>query len=173
MKAQAFGWLAAGVLAAGLNASYHNGGFEWAHRIADKVSYNTNAVLALATGNADRLYSQARTARVREANSSCPLSLAMARVENAIPLSNVAFAQFDRMSDRQKAQLDRLSARGARMEARLVRVNLPEFAVTPVVVNVPDVHVCPRVRVNVPRIPELKAPVVPQVHIEMPSADPI
>ncbi len=172
MKAQAFGWLAAGVLAAGLNASYHNGGLEWVHRIADKVSYNTNAVLALATGNADRLYNEARRARGREANSSCRLSLAMARVQNAIPLSNIAFAQFDRISDRQKAQLDRLSARGVQMEARLVRVNLPEVAVAPVVVNVPDVHVCPRVRVNVPHV-SVKAPVVPEIHIEMPSADPI
>jgi hypothetical protein len=172
MKAQALGWLAAGVLAAGLNSTYHNGGIEWAHRIADRVSYNTNAVLALATGNADRLYSQAREARAREANSSCRLSLAMARVQNAIPLSNAAFAQFDRFSDRQNVQLARLSARGAQMEARLVRVNLPEVAVTPVGVRVPDVHVCPRVRVNVPRI-SVKAPVVPQIHIEMPSADPI
>jgi hypothetical protein len=172
MKAQAFGWLAAGVLAAGLNASYHNGGLEWAHRIADKVSYDTNAVLALATGNADRLYSQARMARVGEESSPCRLSLAMARVQNAIPRSSAAFAQFDRFSDRQNVQLDRLSARGARMEARLVRVNLPEIAVTPVVVNVPDVHVCPRVRVNVPRV-SVKAPEVPEIHIEMPSADPI
>jgi hypothetical protein len=173
MKLQALGWLTAGVLAAGLNSSYHNGGLEWAHRIADRVSYNTTAVLALATGNPDRFYSQARMARVGEETSPCRLSLAMARVQNAIPLSNAAFAQFDRISDRQKAQLARLSARGAQMEARLVRVNLPEVAVTPVVMKVPEVHVCPRVRVNVPRVPEVKVPVVPQVHIEMPSADPI
>src|ERR1700744_1772527 len=126
MKAQAFGWLAAGVLAAGLNTNYHTGGLEWAHRISDKVSDNHKAVLALATGNADRLYSQARAARVREANSSCRVSMAMARLQDAMPLRNVAFAQFDRISDRQQVQLARMSARSAQMEARLVRFNLPE-----------------------------------------------
>jgi hypothetical protein len=173
MKAQAFGWLAAAVLAAGLNSTYHNGGLEWVHRVADRVSYNTTAVLALATGNADRLYSQARVARVGEESSPCRLSLAMARVDNAIPRSNAAFAHFDRFSDRQQAQLDRVSARSAQMEAQLVRLDIPEVAVTPVVVRVPDVHVCPRVRVNVSSAAEVKAPVVPQIHIEMPSADPI
>jgi hypothetical protein len=173
MKAQAIGWLAAGVLAAGLNSSYHNGGLDWAHRIADRVSYNTTAVLALATGNADRFYSQARVARMGEESSPCRLSLAMARMQNVIPMSNAAFAQFDRFSDRQEAQLARLSARRAQVEAHLVRLEIPEVAVTPVVVRVPDVHVCPRVRVNVPRTPELNVPAVPQVHIEMPTADPI
>src|SRR5215475_5533004 len=108
MKIQALGWLAAGVLAAGLNSSYHNGGLEWAHRIADRVEYNTSAVLALATGHADRFYNEtrlteARMARVGEENSSpCRLSLAMAQVEKAIPLSDATFAQFDRMSDHEQ-----------------------------------------------------------------------
>ena len=172
MKAQAFGWLAAGVLAAGLNASYHNGGLEWAHRIADKVSYDTNAVLALATGNADRLYSQARMARVGEESSPCRLSLAMARVQNAIPRSSAAFAQFDRFSDRQKFSSTACRRAAPGWKQGSYAFNLPEIAVTPVVVNVPDVHVCPRVRVNVPRV-SVKAPEVPEIHIEMPSADPI
>ena len=60
MKTQAWGWLTAAVLAAGLNASYHDGGMQWAHRIADRVEHNSNAVLALATGHADEFVTEAR-----------------------------------------------------------------------------------------------------------------
>ncbi len=46
---QAWGWLTAGVLAAGLNASYHDGGLQWAHQVADRVEHGSAAVLALAS----------------------------------------------------------------------------------------------------------------------------
>jgi len=195
MKLKAFGWLAAGVLAAGLNSSYHNGGLEWAHRIADRVDSNASAVLALATGNADRFYNEARlsevrVARVGEENSSpCRLSLAMARVQHALPLAQVAFAQSEQLTDREQAQLDRLAARRARMQAQLAEIQVPEIEVPevqipeirvpairipaihipavrvqPVVVRVPNVHVCPRVRVN---IPDVKVPAIPAVHVDL------
>ncbi|HEX3821495.1 MAG TPA: hypothetical protein VHW45_14265 [Candidatus Sulfotelmatobacter sp.] len=173
MKIQALGWLAAGVLAAGLNASYHNGGLEWAHRIANQVSHNTNAVLALATGNADRLYTEARLVQLGEERSPCPLSLAMAQMKRALPNADVAFAQFDRMSDREKARLARFAARRTRMQAQLVRVELPAVLVNRVAMRVPDVHVCPRVRVRLPRIPEVKVPAMPQVHVEVSGAGPV
>ncbi|HEY1679695.1 MAG TPA: hypothetical protein VGG04_18405 [Candidatus Sulfotelmatobacter sp.] len=207
MKLQALGWLAAGVLAAGLNSSYHNGGLEWAHQIADQVSHETNTVFALATGNADRLYAetrlrQVRMARVGEENSSpCRFSLAMAKLQPAVPFSQVALAQFERVSDQEQAQADRLAARRARMQAQFERVEVPEIDVPeiqvpevqvpafrvseirvpavrvpaihipavhvqPVVVNVPNVLVCPRVRVSIPRIPEVKVPPIPSVHVE-------
>src|SRR5215469_1149640 len=60
MKTQAWGWLGAAVLAAGLNSSYHDGGLQWAHEIADRVQHNTSAVLALATGRADQFLAEAR-----------------------------------------------------------------------------------------------------------------
>jgi hypothetical protein len=34
---QAWGWLAAGVLALGLNGIYHDGGAAWAHRAVGRV----------------------------------------------------------------------------------------------------------------------------------------
>src|SRR5215472_13364761 len=60
MKTQAWGWLAAAVLAAGLNSSYHNGGLQCAHEIISSVQHNTNAVLALAAGRADRFLAEAQ-----------------------------------------------------------------------------------------------------------------
>ena len=56
----AWGWLMAGVVAAGLNASYHDGGLQWAHQAIERVSYNTRAVMALASENAQELMAQAR-----------------------------------------------------------------------------------------------------------------
>jgi hypothetical protein len=178
MKMQALGWLTAGVLAAGLNSSYHNGGLEWAHRVADQLSHKTNTVLALATGNADRFYTEARVARVGEENSSpCRLSLALADMQNVVPFSNEALAQIDRASDRmsglEQSQLARIAARRARMEAQLARVEIPAVHMQPVAVRVRDLRICPRVRVNIPRIPAVRVPVMPQIHLEIPSAGPV
>jgi hypothetical protein len=60
MKTQAWGWLAAGVLAAGLNASYHDGGLQWLHQAVDQVEHGSAAVLALAGGHADLFLAEAR-----------------------------------------------------------------------------------------------------------------
>ena len=173
MKTQALGWLTAGVLAAGLNASYHNGGLQWAHRIAERVSYNTNAVLALATGNAGRFYTEARVAHIGEENSPCRLTLAMAQMQHGFPQAGTTLAQFDRRLDREQAQVGRLTARRARMEAKLAHIEIPAVHMQPVTVRVPDVPVCPRIHVNIPRIPEVKMPAIPQVHVELPSAGPV
>jgi hypothetical protein len=60
MKTQAWGWLAAAVVAAGLNASYHDGGLQWAHRVTNRIEHRTAAVVALATGHADRFLAEAK-----------------------------------------------------------------------------------------------------------------
>ena len=65
MKTQAWGWLIAGVLAAGLNASYHDGGLQWAHEVAERVGHGSSAVLALASGNAERFLSEAQLVAAR------------------------------------------------------------------------------------------------------------
>lgn len=62
---QAWGWLAVGVLAAGLNAAYHDGDFAWAHRIADRAQHVSGAVVALASGHADRFLAEAETLSAR------------------------------------------------------------------------------------------------------------
>ena len=45
---QAYAWLAAGVLAAGLNASYNDGGLQRVHEMVDQVEHSSTAVLTLA-----------------------------------------------------------------------------------------------------------------------------
>ena len=90
---QAWGWLAAGVLAAGLNAAYHDGGLEWAHRIADRVQHGSAAVVALAGGRADQFVAEAAllsarndTDRENETGSFSDATLANAQYGVAQPL---------------------------------------------------------------------------------------
>ena len=172
MKTQAWGWLTAAVLAAGLNASYHDGGMQWVHRIADRVQHNSNAVLALATGNADAFLTEARVLNPQSQRGNCPL-LALAQARNAFSWSSDDFDQWQAFADREEAQLDRLQANRARIEARVARLRLPAVAVRPVVVSVPQVTVCPRVRVRVPRIPQVKVPAIPSVRVETLGSGPV
>jgi hypothetical protein len=175
MKTQAWGWLAAAVLAAGLNSSYHEGGMQWAHEVVARVGHNTGAVLALATGRADQFMAEARMLNVERHGSQCPLAAVMAQVQSAVDQPQSAFDGFQAMSDREQAQLDRLEANRARIEAqvqaKLARVRLVETNFNPVVVQVPKIT-CPRVRVNIPRMPRIRVP-APMVHVEYSGPGPV
>jgi len=180
MKTQAWGWLTAAVLAAGLNASYHDGGLEWAHRIANRVEHNTSAVLALATGDADQFLTEATILSARNEKSSCPLTTAWAKVQSADAWSPSAWSwsdadsdHFQALSDREQARVARMAARRVRIEAQIARLRIPSVAFNPVVVMAPRVPDCPRVRLNLPAIPRVKIPAVPVVHIDMPGAGPV
>jgi hypothetical protein len=175
MKTQAWGWLAAAVLAAGLNSSYHEGGMQWAHDVVDRVGHNTGAVLALATGRADQFLAEARMLNVDREAPQCPLASAMAEVQNSFDQSNPAIDRFEAMSAREQARLARFEANRARMEAqiqaRLARVRFADTNFSPVVVRVPKIA-CPRVRVTIPRMPRIQVP-APVVHVEYSGPGPV
>jgi hypothetical protein len=169
---QAWGWLTAGVLAAGLNASYHDGGLQWAHQVADRIEHGSAAALALASGRADQFLTEARLLTVRDETASCPWATTLARVRSRIDRSQ---AGWDVMSAREEAQLARLEANRARMEAQIagqtahLRIATMDFA--PVDFKaIPAPVVCPRIRVSVPRLPMIKAPVI---RVETASAGPV
>ncbi|HEV3511586.1 MAG TPA: hypothetical protein VGS05_07760 [Candidatus Sulfotelmatobacter sp.] len=167
MKTQAWGWLAAAVMAAGLNANYHDGGLPWAHQIVDRVTYNAGTVLALATGHIDQL--QVRVLTAQNETTSCPLATALARVENNWHPSETSQENFELMSAREEAQFARLAADRARIEAQVARLRLPAVALSHVVMRGPQLSLCPRVHVNVPRLPAMKTPMV---HLDLPTAGP-
>lgn len=173
MKTQAWGWLATAVLAAGLNSSYHNDGLEWAHRVADRVGHNSNAVLALATGNANKFLAEAQIISA-ERSPSCPFSTALSEIRRSIAPARSDFDQFEAMSAqltaRQEAQLARIEANRTRMEARIARLKMANF--NPVVVRMPRV-VCPRVRISVPRMPVIKMPSMPMVQADYTGPGPV
>src|SRR5262249_28272179 len=138
MKTQTWGWLAAAVLAAGLNSSYHDGGLQWVHEIADRVQHNTGAVLALATGRADEFLAEARMLNVdrgadisvNREDSQCPFAAAWAHAQNSLDQSQAEFDRFDALSDREQAKLARLEANRARIaahaQAKLARMQLAD-----------------------------------------------
>ena len=174
MKTQAWGWLAAAVLAAGLNSSYHEGGMQWAHEIANRVGHNTGAVLALATGRADQFLAEARMLNVGREQPQCPLAAAMAEVQSSFDQPNAGIDRFEAMSAREQARLARFEANRARMEARiqakLARVRFVDANFSPVV-QVPKIA-CPRVRVNIPRMPRINVP-APVVHVDYSGPGPV
>jgi len=165
MKTQAWGWLAAAVMAAGLNASYHDGGLQWAHEIANQVKHNTGAVLALATGRADQFVAEANLVAASKQSSPCPFAAALAEARAVAVPTQVELRQFDVMSAREQAKLARIETAHARIEARVAQLHIPAMAFNPVVVQARR-SVCPRVRVSMPRIPAVKIPAMPVVHVE-------
>jgi hypothetical protein len=173
MKTQAWGWLATAVLAAGLNAGYHDGAFQWAHRIVGRVGHSSVAVLALATGRADQFLTVARIIASHRRSSSCPLEAAAADMQAVLAPAQTNFAEFEQTTDRQQAQLAKIEAKRDRFEARLIRIRIPALALNRIEASTSRVSVCPRVRVSFPRMPMIKVPTPPVVHIDMGNLGPI
>jgi hypothetical protein len=164
---QAWGWLTAGVLALGLNGFYHDGGAAWAHRIADQVAEQSEAVVDLASERVNGFIGRASLVAAREEPASCRLANAVARFQAKIARTQIArtqtgVARFEAMSARQEAALARVEAQRARIEAQVARVRL-----APVAFNTGEIPVvsCPRVRVNVPRV---TIPRMPTLRIQAP-----
>ncbi|HME35899.1 MAG TPA: hypothetical protein VKF84_11720 [Candidatus Sulfotelmatobacter sp.] len=175
---QAYAWLVAGVLAAGLNASYHDGGLPWAHEIAGEVEHNSAAVLDVASGHADQLLTQMRVVTGRQEAASCPLSTALARVQTRLAQSELAkspagFDRLEAMADREQARVERMEARRARIEVQSARIRIPATVFAPMAFSTPSVSECPRIRLDVPRLPTIQVPEVPVIHVETASAGPV
>ena len=132
MKTQAWGWLTAAVLAAGLNSSYHNGGLQWAHEVVDRVQHNSSAVLALATGRTDRFLAEARIVKAHR-QAQCPLATALAESQDSLEQQEWQIERVQAMSDRQQEQLARFEQNRARIESR-VQARLARVQFNPVVV---------------------------------------
>ena len=175
MKAnQAWGWLAAGVLAAGLNANYYDGGFRWAHGVADRVGQNSAAVLALASGQADQFLSEAKMLTGQNETVSCPLGTMLTRVQTRIAHSQPGTEHFHVMAPREQAQLAKLEANRAKMDAQAAHFRIATAAFAPAAFRaIPAPLLCPRVRVSIPQVPMIKLPPMPVVHIETASTGPV
>ncbi len=187
---QAWGWLVAGVVAAGLNASYHDGGLQWAHQIADRLDHTSQALVALASGRADEFVAQAQMLTARNETASARLSNALvqvqSRIEREVSRSQEEFDRVQAVSDREQArqqvQCDRLEAARVRIEAKIAaqaaHLRIASAAFSPVVIsNISAPVVCPRIRINAPRVPRIKMPVmrmqgITEIHVET-SAGPV
>jgi hypothetical protein len=165
---QTWGWLAAGVLAAGLNASYHDGGLQAIHQVAAQVEHRAAAVLALATGRADQFLAEGRLVTAGDETASCQLSTALAWIQSRIARSETGVAHFEAISAREEGQLARVETNRARIEAQLTRMRIPAVAFNPVVVNAPRIE-CRRIRVSIPR-PLVR---IPAIHVDVAGLGPV
>jgi hypothetical protein len=181
---QAWGWLAAGVLAAGLNAAYHDGGFEWAHRVADRVQHVSGAVVALASGRADRFLAEARELSAGNDGQVAALSdTVSAKADQEIARAEAAYA---RAEARQQAHCAGMRADRARIEARIAAraafVHLPEVQLETAfrairipagpAISVRQIELsrvkfarCSRIRMRLPAIPNIGVPAAPPVNV--------
>jgi len=173
-----WGWLAAGVLALGLNGFYQDGGAAWAHRQVDgvmaRVANRAGAVIALASGRGDWFMAKASRVAAQDETASCRFATTMARFQTKMARTQSGMAHFEAMSARQEEALARVEANRPRIEAQVARVRLAPVAFQSVK---SPVVVCPRVRVNVPRVNVSKLPVVkipaPVVDVETKGAGPV
>jgi hypothetical protein len=195
MKTQPWGWLAAAVLAAGLNSSYHDGGLGWAHQIVNGVQHNTSAVLALATGRADQFLAEARMLQLdRSLNRApdaedpavnvevrhCPLAAAVARAQNSFDQSQAEFDGLQALSAREQAKLARLEANRARIEAQIdaklagMQFARNRFRFGDDNFSFADTDLTPVVvqvpRIHCPRV-HVSMPHIPQVRVQIPRIE--
>ena len=154
----AWGWLAAGVLALGVNGFLHDEGANLFRRAADGMVAQSEAVMALATGQADQFLAQAQVVAARNRAQRCPLDAAVARMRSRVA-ERAQFAQFESMRAQQESQMVWLDVQKNQMEAQMA-----QFQFDTADLNVPEVHViCPRMRVSIPQ-PKLRIP-APVVHV--------
>jgi hypothetical protein len=192
MKTQAWGWLAAGVVALGLNGFYQDGGLGWAHRMAESVEENTSKVWALASGHADRFVALAQLMNARTEAASGSVESAIARVQSNAAVVQSKWADVEKISAQQEVGMARAEARCARVQERVERANARMQARTaarvsaramatnimiPAVaaVRAPEVcGLCPRLA-NLPRLPIIRTPMVrtPVIRVSLSDAGPI
>lgn len=155
---QAWGWLAAGVMALGLNGIYQDGGAAWTHRVLNETigrfAARSEAVLALATGRVDWFAEKANAPRIETV--SCRVASALSRMKSRISRARGESREFEVLTAsqesamaRMEAQRDLMEAQRDRVEAQVARVRLTPVAF--INMRIPDVA-CPRLRINVPRV---------------------
>jgi hypothetical protein len=182
---QAWGWLAAGVLAAGLNAAYHNGGFAWAHRIADQAQHVSGAVVALASGHAEQFLAEAETLTARNDGEMTAFSdEAVAKADQQMARLEAVYARAEAVQAREQAHCARIRAERARIEQRIAArqrfVRVPSVQFETAAMQIPDAPVfrtpriassqirtahCSHLRISLPALPKVGVPATPAVNV--------
>jgi hypothetical protein len=169
---QACGWLAAGVLALGLNGFYHDGGAQWAHRVLAGAACRSESVIASASGRVEQFLCE--KGLTPSGTHGYRVEAAIARLQGEAARGQAGFARAEASSARQEAALARLQANRARIEAQMARVRDMSTVVGPmnVAVDCPRVHVMvPRIDIPQVRIPEIRIPEirVPEINVNLPA----
>lgn len=172
---KAWYWLAAGVLALGINGAYQDGEFQWAHRIADR-----SAVMVQQVRNEGcRLVAIAETFLGRDSSGFERAQDQLARVQDR--LSHRQMERMQRQMEMAQYQVERAQrmvvmqqdepcSHSHRFMVQVPEVNVPAVNVRAFVpnVNVPAVTV-PAVTIPAVQIPEIRVPQVTIPRIDVPT----
>jgi hypothetical protein len=168
-------WLAAGVMALGINGAYQDGQFAWAHRLADRSA----AMVQEVRDQGCRLAAMAELIFGRE-----PSTIARAQDQLARVQDRWSRGQMDRMQQQLEAAQFRMDRAAQRMvmiqqdepcsHSRRFMVQVPEVDVPAVNVSafVPNMNVrafVPNVNIPSVRIPEINIPQVTIPEINVPN----
>jgi TolA-binding protein len=172
---KAWYWLAAGVLALGINGAYQDGEFAWAHRIADR----STAMVQQVRNEGCRLVAMAEMLLGRDSSGVERVQDQLARVQDQVSRRQMermqrqmemAQYQVERAQRMVVMQQDEPCSHSHRFMVQVPEVNVPAVNVRAFVpnVNVPAVTV-PAVTIPAAQIPEIRVPQVTIPRIDVPT----
>ena len=164
---KAWYWLAAGVLALGLNGAYQDGQLGWAHVLADRAA----AAVERATIRGQHFVATAEFMLGREPKSFGPSEATIERIQNRIVCDRVARAQRQIAMAHVREQLAeaKVQQKMAMVQMKMGRVRMmadraSQFrdcdGFSKVVVNVPDLP-----KIDLSNLPDIEVPDVPEVDV--------
>ena len=165
---KAWYWLAAGVLALGLNGAYQDGQMGWAHVLVDRAAASVER-LAL---SGQHFVAMAEVMLGREPHAFANTQAAIERVQERIACNRIAQAQSHMATARVREQLAEANVQRkmAMVQMRMGRVRAMSIekasrfrdcdGFSKVVVNMPDLS-----NIQMPNIPDIQIPDLPEVNV--------
>jgi hypothetical protein len=165
---KAWYWLAAGVLALGLNGAYQDGQLGWAHVLADRAT----AAVERATLRGQHFVAMAEIMLGRQPQAFGQTQAAIERIQNRIVCDRVARAQRQMAMAQVREQLAqaRVQQKMAMVQMKMNRVRMitseraNQFrdcdGFSKVVVNLPDLP-----KIDLSNMPDIVVPDVPEVNV--------
>ena len=173
MNSRAWYWVAAGVLAMGLNSEYQHGGLKWAHRSVDRGREVANCLEA----SSHRYLAMARLMFGADPAPEFPTEVVLAQVQE-----QVADAQ-EKIQDKQFG-IDKVTEIHERIEPAMIRAQVAmekaqikiNMAQMKAEMRANRAYMCPRMEKMtfvVPDVPNVKVPRVsiPKVTVRVPQVD--
>ena len=165
---KAWYWLAAGVLALGLNGAYQDGQLGWAHVLVDRAAASVERVAL----RGEHFVTMAEVMLGREPHALAHTEAAIERVQERIACDRIAQAQRHMAMARVREQLAEanMQRKMAMVQVKMDRVRAMTIERTnrfrdcdgfsKVVVNLPDLP-----NIQMPNLPDIQIPDVPEVNV--------
>ena len=169
---KAWYWLAAGVLALGLNGAYQDGQLGWAHVLANRAT----AAVERASLRGQHFVAMAEIMLGREPQAFGHTQAAVQRIQNRIVCDRVAQAQRQMAMAQVREQLAqaRVQQKMAMVQMKMGRVRMIADRAnhfrdcdgfSKVVVNMPDLP-----KIDLSNLPDIEVPDVPEVNVVVDTA---